>query len=85
MNVKQLKDALATLPDDMEVIMQKDSEGNGFSPLHGADPNGIYVAEEAWYGEVYDADWTADDCCMNEDEWAEIKALPRALILYPVN
>lgn len=85
MNVKELKEALAGLPDDMEIIMQKDSEGNGFSPLSGADPDGIYIAEESWCGEVYDADWSAADCCMDEDEWAELQAQPRALILYPVN
>lgn len=85
MKVAELKKALESLPDDMEVIMQKDSEGNGFSPLSGADPDGIYVAESTWSGDVYDADWTASECCMDEDEWAELQALPRALILFPVN
>lgn len=85
MNVKELRAALETLPDDMEVILQKDSEGNGFSPLSGADPDGIYIAETTWSGEVYDASWTAEDCCMDEDEWAELQAQPRALILFPVN
>ena len=35
MNVKQLRLLLERLPDDMEIILQKDAEGNGFSPLSG--------------------------------------------------
>jgi hypothetical protein len=38
MTVKQLKEALETLPDDMQVVMSKDAEGNDFSPV-----------DEIWY------------------------------------
>ena len=41
MNVKNLKEAIANLPDEMEVILQKDSEGNGYSPLSGADADAV--------------------------------------------
>jgi hypothetical protein len=30
-------------------------------------------------------EWSADDAVMSDYEWKEIKANPRALILYPVN
>jgi len=85
MNVKELKEAINDLPDDMEVILQKDAEGNGYSPLWGADPDAVYVPETTWYGDVYDMKWCADDACMEEEEWEEIKKKPRALILHPVN
>jgi hypothetical protein len=85
MTVKGLKQAIANLPDDMQVILQKDSEGNGFSPLAGADPEAVYVAKNTWCGKVYSLDSTADDGCMTEQEWAETKSKPRALVLYPVN
>lgn len=85
MKVKDLKKAIDNLPDDMEVILQKDSEGNGYSPLDGADPNAIYIEETPWYGDVYDIEWTADEAGFDEDEWNEIKAKPKALILYPIN
>jgi len=85
MKVKDLLEQLAGLDPGMEVIMQKDSEGNGYSPLAGADPNGIYIADSTWSGDVYDAEWTADDADMDETEWDEILANPRALILYPTN
>jgi len=85
MTVKELKEAIAELPDDMEVILQKDGEGNGYSPLSGADPNAVYIPDSTWSGDVYGMDWSAEDACMSRAEWKEIKSKPRALILYPVN
>ncbi len=53
MTVKELREALVDLPDDMPVIMQKDGEGNGYSPLYCADgDNNSYLAETTWMGEV---------------------------------
>lgn len=85
MKVKDLLEQLKDLDPEMEIIMQKDSEGNGYSPLAGADPEGIYIAESTWSGDVYDASWTADDACMDEEEWEEIQAQPRCVVLYPIN
>lgn len=85
MTVKELKEAIADLPDDMEVILQKDAEGNGYSPLYRASSNAVYIPETTWYGEVWWADWSADDACMSDEEWEEVKLKPRALILRPVN
>ncbi len=85
MNIKELKEIISNLPDEMEIIIQKDSEGNQYSPLLGVDLNSVYVPENTWYGEAYPTDWTADDAGMEEDEWEEILSKPRALILYPIN
>ena len=85
MNVKQLKEAIKDLPDDMEVLLQKDSEGNGYSPLRGAAPDCIYVADNRWEGQVYNTDDSAADNCMEENEWEELKTGPRSLILHPIN
>jgi hypothetical protein len=85
MKVKDLIKELQNMNPEMEVIMQSDSEGNGYSPLAGADPGAIYVADSTWSGTAYHADSTADDNCLEEDEWKELQAGPRALILYPVN
>jgi hypothetical protein len=85
MKVKELIEQLSELDPEMEVIMQKDSEGNGYSPLAGTDPDCIYVAHTTWAGDVYDATWSAEDACMDEDEWEEIIAKPRCLVLFPVN
>jgi len=40
-----LKREIDNLPDDMEVILQKDGEGNGFSPLASADGDMVYIPE----------------------------------------
>ncbi len=85
MKVKDLKELLETLPDDMEVILQKDSEGNGYSPLSGGDAEAVYVPNTTWSGDVYDTKWSASDACLTQGEWQEILDKKRALILYPIN
>jgi hypothetical protein len=64
MKVAELIEQLRVFPQDSIVILQKDAEGNGFSPLDGLDV-GHYVAETAWYGEVpapEDDDGSGDPC-----------------------
>lgn len=85
MKVKDLIRELELLDPEMECIVQKDAEGNGYSPLAGTDENCIYVAETTWYGEVYDTTWTADDADMPEDLWETLLKRPRCVVLYPVN
>lgn len=85
MTVKELKAELENLPDEMEVILQKDAEGNGYSPLSGADSDAVYDPESTYSGDVYDTKWSANDADKSQEEWDEILAKPRALILYPVN
>lgn len=85
MKIKDLIEQLKDLDPEMEIVLQKDAEGNGYSPLAGADENCVYIAETTWYGEVYDTTWTSDDADMDEEEWAEILARPRCVVLFPVN
>lgn len=85
MKVKDLIRELQLLDPEMECIIQKDAEGNGYSPLAGTDENCIYVAETTWYGEVYDTTWTADEADMPEDLWETLLNRPRCVVLYPVN
>lgn len=52
MKIKELKEILSKYPDDFEVVMSSDEEGNSFSPL--ADFGiGSYVPETTWGGEVF--------------------------------
>lgn len=85
MNRKELYEIIKDLPDDMEIILQKDSEGNDYSPLAGADPNCIYIPENTWSGTVYSKELNEEDYGMDEDEWNEIRSKPKVLVLYPVN
>lgn len=49
-----LRQALEGVPDDMPVILQKDAEGNGYSPLSSVDVTGyVYEPDTTWSGEVY--------------------------------
>lgn len=57
--VAKLRSMLADLPSDAVVVLAKDPEGNGFSPL--ADLGAAwYVPECTWAGEVYDIGADAD-------------------------
>jgi hypothetical protein len=58
--------------DPVELLIQKDSEGNGYRPFHGVDFD-VFIVKEEREIEVYNTDWTADDCCMVEEEYEEKK------------
>jgi hypothetical protein len=68
MTLDELRKALDELglAGDTSVILQKDAEGNGYSPLDGAD-EAMYLAESTWSGETYMTD---------EQLQAKIKADP---------
>jgi len=69
----ELADYLATQPRDRKVILQKDAEGNSFSPLYAASEE-MYAAQSAWSGEII------DQAIVNEDEGVE-----PVIILGPAN
>lgn len=52
MKVGELKALLAGVDDDREVVMSRDSEGNGYSPLAQVDDESTYRADSTWAGEV---------------------------------
>ena len=85
MKVKELIAELQQMDPEAELIVQKDAEGNGYSPLAGADHEAVYIAETTWYGEVYDTTWTAEDADMDEDLWEAMLKKPRCVVLFPVN
>lgn len=71
MTVKELKDLLDTYPDDFLVVMSKDSEGNGFSPLDCIDEVG-YDPDNRYSGQIYSI----------EEESADTI---EAICLWPIN
>ncbi|MFF5973701.1 hypothetical protein ACFY7C_19450 [Streptomyces sp. NPDC012769] len=75
MKIKELREALAGFPDDMEVILQKDAEGNGYSPLAGGEES-WYEAHQTWCGDA-----------IHEDDYdpAYNREATRVLVLFPVN
>ena len=86
MKVKELIEELNKIDLDLDIIIQKDGEGNGCSPLDGVDDNAIYEASDSYSGDVYDVQWSADEADMEEEEWLEFKEeTPRVVVLFPVN
>ena len=84
MTVKQLKELLANADDDRIVILQKDSEGNGYSPCAGIDSEMNYTADSTWSGEVGYAKLTPELVSKGYGEEDITEGEP-ALILYPIN
>ncbi len=85
MKVKELIRLLERENPESEVIIQKDAEGNGYSPLSEVDGNAVYIPESTWSGNVYSLEWSADDACMTDEEWAEINKKLHCVVLAPVN
>jgi hypothetical protein len=48
----ELADYLVTQPRDRKIVLQKDAEGNGYSPLADASEE-MYLAECTWAGEIF--------------------------------
>lgn len=87
MKIKDLKKELNKLGkeyDDCDIILQKDAEGNGYEELRGIGEV-IAIKDRRGYGydNIYDLDWTADDCGLEEDEWEELKKQKKSFVLYP--
>ncbi|MFD0053031.1 hypothetical protein ACFVHR_04805 [Streptomyces sp. NPDC127168] len=87
MRLADLRAALSNLdhlPDDTLVVLAKDAEGNGFSPLVEVE-HAMYRAETTWSGERY----LTEEQRLAEaepDDWSEAPddAVP-AVFLWPVN
>lgn len=78
MTIRELLKLLVAQPDlDAEIILQKDAEGNGYSPLVGGE-RGYYVADSTYSGEVY----TPEDLEDGENVPPDWKPV---LVLWPVN
>lgn len=60
MTVKDLRALLAGVEDERPVILAKDSEGNGFSPVAEASLDLVYVPYTRWVGETHIAALTAE-------------------------
>ena len=41
------------------------------------------VIEDGYVPEIYSANWTADEACMDEEEWNEFLENPRVLVITP--
>lgn len=68
---------------DCEVVLQRDPEGNGYEICRGSDHN-VAVIQGDYELEVFDLAWSADDCCLDEDEWTDVKQRGQGyVVLFP--
>ena len=72
MKIKKLIELLKHFDGDLQVILAKDAEGNGYSPAYSVDICG-YAAENSWSGAV-----------CNEDEIEDL-GFKKALLIGPTN
>ncbi len=84
MKAKELIAELMEYDPEAEIILQKDSEGNGYSPLVGST-DGWYVPTCTWAGDFYGACGTAEDNDQTDEEFAEMASKPKAVVLWPVS
>jgi len=84
MKVSKLITMLQEIGQDREVILSRDAEGNGYSPLQEIE-TGMYRAEARWCGEfgletltpeLREKGYTEEDIISNGE---------KAVVLYPIN
>lgn len=84
MKVKQLIAELKKLPQDAEVIMSRDAEGNGFSPLDGFDIGTIHPDEVGQHRiDAFFSNSHTDEACGLEK--GERETFVKAICIWPVN
>lgn len=86
MTVGELVAELSKTDQSRIVIMQKDAEGNGYSPLAGIDDSFGYTAETTWHGDVGMQALSDEDRKRgySEEDLCGPDAKP-CVVLYPVN
>lgn len=85
MTTHELATLLLNNPD-YRLIIQKDAEGNGYSPLSGIEMDVTYVPDTTYSGTVYSKEYSAEDNGMTEKEWEQCqKDNSGYAVLYPVN
>lgn len=87
MTIGELKAVIENLPDGLEIVMSKDAEGNGFSPLSELSLQ-KYLEHSDWSGELVSEE--EDDLFVDEpvdeldfDEGGYV--VYDVLCLWPVN
>jgi hypothetical protein len=89
MTVRDLIAILSPMNPDALVVLQKDAEGNGYSPLRddGAYDDSVYIADSTWSGEVKYAELTdeLEEAGYSEEDCAEPGEGVPCVVLVPIN
>lgn len=84
MTVRELIEDLQKEDPEALVVMARDAEGNGYSPLHSFWI-GAYRAESTWSGEVGLLELTETDIDAGYGEEDVIEDGEKAIVMSPVN
>lgn len=82
MTVNELIAELQKMDGDSRVIVSKDAEGNGFSPLSSANDGYLYEADTTWSGDIINIE---DENDYEDSDWDYITTLPAVVVLWPIN
>jgi hypothetical protein len=86
MNVGQLKKYLELLSDDTQIILQKDSEGNGYAQCDDVLTDCILYTDNTSQQMIYDVNVCASENQLSENDWKHIKESHDViLLLVPTN
>ena len=89
MTVKQLIEELQKIDPELEVLLSKDEEGNGFSPLDENYGIGYYAPYNNWSGKFYDEDAVTQEILPDEkitlEEFIEETGSKKCIALFPLN
>ncbi len=84
MTVKELIEELEKLDGERIVVLSKDGEGNGFSPLSDIDCS-VYTSETTWCGEVHIEELTPELRKQGYTEDDVREDGQKAVVLWPTN
>lgn len=85
LTVKELRNALDGLPDDMRIAFVTDAEGNGHKWVN-TFYKGVVTRDHGWAPKIADVEWSAEDMDLEPVIWkATIKGGEKTFVLYPVN
>lgn len=84
MTVRELITVLAACDPNMQVILQKDDEGNGYRPMNDIDDKAHYISEEPWFGDVVGEEEFQEIAREEGEEYVRELKLdhPRVVIIY---
>lgn len=81
MKVKELIDTLQKFNPELDVWVQRDPEGNSFSPLGGSADDGVVMDD----GEIYSNEWTSHEACIEDPvEWDLLKEKNQCVVVFPL-
>lgn len=84
MKVKELIAKLEQMPQDIEVLLQTDAEGNGYEELRFIDED-VIMTQSGYNIEIMSINWTAEEAGFDsEEEWKEYQSQhPQCCVLSP--